>query len=47
MSKTIQEELEELSTIPVLENELFWIARVTSEEQSKELPDSDDIETSM
>ena len=47
MNKTIQEELQELSDIPILESEVMWIARVTSEEQSKELQDSDDSETSM
>ena len=42
MTKTIQEELEELSTIPILENELTWIARVVPEESSKELSSTDD-----
>ena len=40
MNKSIQDELQELSDIPILESEVMWIAQVTSEEQSKELPNS-------
>jgi hypothetical protein len=39
-------ELQELRIIPILENELMWIARVVSEESEKELPDPDTNETS-
>ena len=40
------QELKELSTIPILENELTWICRVTDEQESKELPNLYDSETS-
>jgi hypothetical protein len=46
-SKSEIQELQELYTIPILENELIWIARVISEESTKELPDTDTNETSQ
>jgi len=45
MTKSIQEELIELSTIPILENELLWSCRVFDEQEQKELPSSDDSES--
>lgn len=45
MIKSIQEELQELSSIPILENELIWICRVTDEKESKDLPNSHHSET--
>jgi hypothetical protein len=45
MTKTIQEELLELSTIPILENELMWIARVIDEQEPKQLPSPGDSES--
>jgi hypothetical protein len=47
MTESNQKELQELSKIPILENELMWIARVISEESAKELPDTDTNETSQ
>jgi hypothetical protein len=43
--KSDQKELQELSKIPILENELMWICRVTDEEQLKQLPDKDQSES--
>jgi hypothetical protein len=45
MTESKDQELQELSNIPILENELMWICRVTDEKQLKQLPDKDQSES--